>query len=314
MADQSAANNRLILKTKLRNPDDTNYLLAFNAQSTRLAIHSDGDSQVVVFDPHSGREVGRVVKFHHLVSMDFLSADVLLLVQQPHWKSSGFTPGRCVRWDLRRGKRDLIWEHEHLQCVAVNHKGRVVAFGADQGLVLFDVAKKKVLHQRKTALPLYPERALVSAGGSYAAIGMSTERSSTRPRVVMVWDVAEARRQRTFEINWDCLSGLAFNGDTLGMAVATWHDVQVFEPEQGEDPVLVYNPEEPALAMQFREQGMLALLLDDGTRVILRIKTGKVVRSVPPPTELVLKYSAANAEWSMFAAPTAGGVFVWKEE
>ena len=314
MAEQTPATNGLILKPKLKRPEDTHYLLAFNAQSTRLAVHSDGDSQVVVFDPHSGREVGRLVKIHHVVSMDFLSADVLLLVQQPHWKSSGWTPGRCVRWDLRRSKRDIVWEHEHLQCVAVSPKGRVVAFGADQGIVLFDGVKKKILHQRKTGLPLYPERALVSARGSYAAIGMCTERSSTSPRVVMVWDVEEARRHRTLELNWDCLSGLAFHGDTLGMAVATWHDVQVFEPDRGEDPVMVYEPEKPALAMQFQEPGLLALLLDNGRRVFLRIKTGKVVRSVPPPTELVLVYAAANADWSMFAAPTAGGVFVWKAE
>jgi WD40 repeat protein len=312
MPERRAANNGLILKSKLKSPADSHYLLAFNAQSTRLAVHSDADRHVIVFDPRSGHALGHLVNIHHGVSMDFLSADALLLVQQPHWRSSRFAPGRCTRWDLRRGKRDLIWEHEHLQCVAVSPRGQVVAFGADQGLVLFDVVKKKILHQRKTELPLYPERALFSARGTYAALGFHMQRST---RAVMVWDVAEARRQRTFELHWDHLSCLAFHGDTLGMAIATWHDVQVFEPDCGEDPVLVYQPEKPpVLAMQFREPGLLTLLLDDGTRVSLRIKTGKVVRRVPPPTDLVMSYAAANADWSMFAAATAGGVLVWKEE
>jgi hypothetical protein len=311
VVERGVVGSGLLLATDFPGPQDADHLLAFNARGTRLAVGCEDASHVLVFDPRSGREVARLADLPHLTSMGFLSAEVLLLVQQPHMNDGAFRPGRCLRWDLRRGGREIVWEDEGLRGVAVSPNGQVVAFGVRHGLVLYDLLKKQVRHRRESELCRRPERCAFSAGGRYAAVGLCGSDPGTSPRVVMVWDAEEGRRYRTFEVSADFLSALAFRGDTLGLAAATWSDVYLFEPDRGEDPAASYRFEERASALQFRGRGMLVVLLENGCQVCLRSRTGQVARRVPPPAGRRLGYAAASADWSRFAAAAEGGVFVW---
>ena len=64
--------------------------------------------------------------------------------------------------------------------------------------------------------------------------------------------------------------------------------------------------------LAFRDGGKtLAVLTYGGEVTLLRAKTGRVVRRIPPPTGHTLWNGTVNEDWSLFAAVTVGGVFVW---
>jgi hypothetical protein len=313
VVDRGAVGSGLLLATDFPGPEDADHLLAFNARGTRLAVGCDQASHVFAFDLRSGREVARLADLPHLTSMGFLSAEVLLVAQQSHMQGGAFRPGRCLRFDLRRGGRELVWEEEGLRSVAVSPTGRVLAFGVSNGLALYDTLKKQVLHRGESEVCRRPEHSAFSTGGRYAAVGLCGSAAHTSPRLVIVWDAEEGRRHRTFEIRADCLSALAFRGDTLGLAAAAWRDVYLFEPDRGEDPAVTCRFEKRVSALQFRGGGgrTLAVLLEDGGLVLLRARTGQVEHRVPPPAGRAVGYARPSADWSWFAGAAEGRVVVW---
>jgi hypothetical protein len=130
--------------------------------------------------------------------------------------------------------------------------------------------------------------------------------------MVMVWDTEKGRRWRTFPVGIYA-DPMAFRGDTLALAVGSGQ-IQLFEPDQGEDPVATYLVAGYADAMQFRNGGeVLAIAAGHpGGVTLLETATGQVRCRVIPPGNREVGQSQPNADWSMIASATDGGILIWR--
>jgi hypothetical protein len=173
MVDRGTKDEGLLLSTDFPGPEDRDHLSAFNSSGTRLAAGCDRASHVFVFDPRSGRQVARLEDLPFVSSLAFLAPEVLLIGQQHHVKGGKYRPGRCVRCDLRRGRREVVLEGEQLRNVAVSPNGRVVAVGESAGLVLYEAARWRARHHLR-ALPGYGGswHTVFSRGGRYVAASL----------------------------------------------------------------------------------------------------------------------------------------------
>jgi hypothetical protein len=279
-------------------------LLAFNAQSTRLAVSSRDGDHVLIFDLSSGGESARLGGLCRVQWLDFLSAEVLLVAHE----------GGCLRYDLARDRDELLWGDYKTFCAAINPTGRVVAIGDRLGFALYDPVKRRVLREFRSGLGTYARHLAFSTRGRYVAADLTGQETGS-PRVVMVWECGSGRRYRTYEIINENVDGLAFPRDTLALAVAAGtHGIQLFEPDRGEDPEVTFELErlQMVCAMRFRNNGRtLTVLFHGGALVHRSVKTGEVVGRAAPPAGRSLLRAAPNADWSQFAAETEGGVFVW---
>jgi hypothetical protein len=294
MVDRGAKSEGILLATDFPGPDDTDHTLVFNARGTRLAAACGAAQHVLVFDPRSGREVARLGKLPCLSSLAFLSPEVLLIAQHHHYKGERQRPGRCVRWDLRRGSHEIVLEGAYLLNVAVSPNGRVVAIGGNEGPV-----------------PGYGGswNTLFSCGGRYVAANVADEMG--KQDLITVWNALDGRRQRTFEAAQSARL-VGFRGDTLTLAVGgSHHGLLLYKEDEGEEPAATYPLDDYANAVQFRSRA-IAVLLDRGGLVFLQAETGRIQRQRTPPADRVLRYATPSADWSTFAAATEGGVFVWK--
>jgi hypothetical protein len=309
MVGQGTKDEGLLLSTDFPGPQDRDHLSAFNSSGTRLAVGCDGASHVFVFDPRSGRQVARLADLPVVSSLAFLSPEVLLIGQHHHVKGEKRYPGRCVRCDLRRGRREVVLEEAYLRNVAVSPNGRVVAIGESAGPVLYEAARWRVRHRLTTLLGYGgPWNTVFSRGGRYVGASLY---GVQKDYLIAVWDAQNGRRQRTFEAAQSARL-LAFREDTLTLAVGGSHDeLLLYQQDEGEEPAATYALGDYANAVQFRGR-TLAVLLDGSGVVFLQADTGRVRRRLPPPTDRVLRYATASADWSLFAAAAEGGVFVWK--
>jgi hypothetical protein len=310
-ADRLSAGGGVLLATDFPDPEDADHVLAFNAAGTRLAAGCDrGAKHVYVFDPRSGREVARPGDLEGVTGLAFLAPEVLLIVHL----------GRCLRCDLRKDRREQLWPEDasHVPgqipwswlSAAVSPDRRTVALGAGEELILYDAIKRRV-RRRLTSLQDYfsPRHIVFSAGGRYVAARVSA--GDRGPWLIVVWDAHSGRRQRTFQAG-DFARPLAFRDDTLTLAVED-HGLQLYEADQGEEPAVRSAVGSWVTAVQFGPRGpMLTALLDNGTCLRVRRRTGEVVHSVAPPTQRTLGYATPNADWSRLAAAAKGGVFVWQ--
>jgi WD40 repeat protein len=306
MVGRGATDEGRLLATDFPGPDDDNHLLTFNARGTRLAAACDRADHVLVFDPRSGRQVARLEDLPSVSSLAFLAPGVLLIGQQHYVKGGKRRPGRCVRCDLRRGRREIVLE-EYLRNVAVSPNGRVVAVGESAGLVLYEAARWRVRH-RLTPLPGYGGawNTVFSRGGRYVATSLYGPQNDY---LIAVWNTEDGRRQRTFEAAQSARP-LAFREDTLTLAVGGSHEeLLLYQEDEGEEPAAAYPLRDYASAVQFRDRA-LAVLLDGGV-YLLHAETGRLRRRLPPPEGRVLRYATPSADWSVFAVAAEGGVFVW---
>lgn len=301
MVDRRANAEGLLLATDLPGPADAVHWIAFNPGGTRLAAGCDNLGHVFVFDPRSGHEVARLPDLSGVMGLQFLSAEVLLVGES---KS-------CLRWDLRRGSIEELWRPDQwgVTGAAASPDGRIAAIGWNEGVIVFEVARRRVLH-RLTSLPGFGSgRAIVfSGGGRYVAASLAKDKED----LIAVWDARNGKRQRTYEA-FQFARPLAFREDTLTLAVdGGGGELLLYREDEGEDPAASYPLENYPRAVQFRNRGRtLAVLQDGGDVTFVETKLGQGKRRVAAPPKPVLGYATPSVDWSTFAAATEGGVFVW---
>jgi WD40 repeat protein len=283
-------------------PPEKEWLVALNPRGTRLAVSCTDRDEVQVFDPGSGREVTRCTGFFRVFGIGFLSADVLLV--------TAFHG--CFRCHLRRGEREVLSPEGWLTRTTVSPNGRVLAIGRHGGLDLYDVRSRRVVRRLATNYTYnhWGRRAAFSAGGRYLAAELGNE-ADREPTLVVVWDARTGKRQRLFDTE---AHALAFRGDTLALAVADDHPrILLYEPDQGETPAKELTVGHTGCELQFRDGGRtLAALLGNGEFVQFQVKTGRVLRRIPPPAHPQPMWRCvASADWSRFAGITEGGLVVW---
>jgi hypothetical protein len=314
MADRGALAMGLFLATDFAPAVDlpsgwgpeVEWLLAFNARATRLAVSYRYGKHLLVFNPRSGREVARLADFKYLQGLAFLSTEVLLVTYS----------GGCTRCDLRRGGRAALWEGDvQPSTLAVSPNGRDVAIGLYPGLVVLDTVKQEVRCRMRAGLargsdgygPRYAPA--FSAGGRYVAADLHQDQRGHH--LVVVWDAHTGRRQRIFDAD---ATALAFRDDTLALAVAddSCGEIQLYEPDQGEEPVARFRGYSLARALQFRDGGRsLGVLGYDGSLSLLSAENGAVLQRAAPSAGRELTWAVPSADWSLFAAATQGGVVIW---
>jgi WD40 repeat protein len=301
-----------LLPSSLPGPDDATHLLAFDNTGGRVVAGCDSNEIAFVFDAQTGREVARLDGLSHVTWLGFLSRDVLLAARIRHMHNYEAVPGQCEQLSLRRGHREVLFSDDSTRCAAVSPDGSVVAIGTGNGVALHDVRKKRLLRRLESAVAGQATHVTFSETGRYVAAAQTND-PGHGPWVVLVWDVEEGRRYRTFEVASDWFGGLAFCRDTLTLAVATWQDVILFHQSRGEDSVGTYPLEERCTALRFPSgpQTMEALL-HDGRIVRFRTGSGQVVRRGPGPAGRALGYAVPSRDWSRFAAAMEGGTFVWE--
>jgi hypothetical protein len=285
-------------------PPERHRLLALNPRGTRLAVSYNESDSVQVFDARTGREVTRCSGFKRLVGVEFLSAEVLLAT----------AADGCFRCDLRRGRRDVLSAESWPAGTTVNPKGRMVALGVDSGLILYDARTGKMLRRLRTDLarggpdPARGRCAAFSADGRYVAAALRS--AYDHWYLVVVWEIQTRRRQRVFDT---IAHALAFRDDTLSLALADdWGHINIYEPDQGEEPAVQFKVESLARALQFQAGGrLLTALLDKGTVIQFEGDTGRILRRQEPPDHDRIDSAVVNVNWSLFAGATERGVVVW---
>jgi hypothetical protein len=274
---------------------------AFNAANTLLAVGSrDGDIGVVL-DLADGREVARAegIQVRDREAFEFFGERLLAIRDR-----------ECVFYDVRRGEFETVFAPDGLypQSATIDPTGRLLAVGVHQGLILYDLHKRDVHRQLGTSVggaPLHPG---FSPGGRLVAADFITEAHGD---FLIVWDTADGRRWRTLEITSQGDPVVAFRGDTPAFVLGQ-NGLNLYEPDQGDEPVAHYpRPTYPA-AVAFRDENktLAAVGYRDGL-VVMDAATGRVKQAVDRPDGRELGYSAPSPDWSLIASSTEGGVFVW---
>jgi hypothetical protein len=285
-------------------------LVTLSPSGTRLAVSCEDADHVLVFDPHTGRQVARAEEFRGVYRLCFLSDQELLVTHRDG----------CHRWNVGPGgPRPPAPAPEGWQAsAALDPDGRLLAVGGSADLFLCDPRTEQVV--RRLA-PIYacggygPQcPPAFSARGRYVAADFHG--SDRGPDFVAVWEVGTGRRQRVIDGH---ASALAFRDDTLALAVSNSdRGLLLYEPDRGEEPAARFEVEDCAFAVQFRDGGRtLAALMAGGGFVEFDATTGAVVRRAPPPAEMAPAASeyvlrvAVSADWTRFAGVVEAKAVVW---
>jgi len=273
---------------------------AFNAANTLLAVGSRDEDVAVILDLADGRERARVegIQLSDLEAFEF-SGDKLLAIRD----------GTCVFYDVRRGEFETVFTPDglHPQSATVDPTGRLMAVGVEQGLILYDLQKRKVRRRLGTYIDGAPLNPGFSPGGRFVAADFITEAYGD---FLLVWDTADGKRWRTLEISSGDLV-VAFRGDTLSFVLGQ-NGLDLYEPDQGDEPVARYPKPDYPEAVAFRDGGktLAAVGYKDGL-VMIDVATGRVKQAVDRPDGREIGYSAPSADWSLIASTTQEGVLVW---
>jgi hypothetical protein len=274
--------------------------LAFDGQSTRLAAACRECDYAVVLELPTGREVARVsgIALADLNAFEFFGEGLLAIRQD-----------KVVRCDLREGTFTTVWAEQGVypQSATLVPDGRLLAIGVQGGLILYDLQNKQTrrLNSRADAAPYHP---VFSPGGLYVAADLFDYGG---PDFIVVWDTRSGRRCRTFEVGFDYLGAMAFRGDTLALAVGQ-SDIDLYEPDQGEEPAKTYSVSGEPEAMQFRDGGATLAVVGYGEGLtLLETSTGRVLRRAGPPGNRKVGCCQPNADWSLLAGGIEGGILLW---
>jgi WD40 repeat protein len=302
MAKQPAENPAVVLTPDLDQPVT---MAAFNGPGTRFAVTHWNANRVLIFDPHTGQEVGRVKKLNNVRGVNFLSPDVVLVVAD----------GVCWRHDLRTGRRALLWQEKGKWAYGttlVSPDGRVVAIGSHNCLDLYDVARGRVRHRFHTEFADIPYARGFSADGRRVAVELHLE--ALHDRLLVVWDVKTGKRLRTYEVRY--ILGLTLRGDTLAVTDPDRSfngSLCLFDLREGEDPVAEYKGLW-GQALRFGEdERTFELLGDDGSMTRLRRGRSRVVfRANPPDRWDYAENKWVSPDWSLLAGALEDRVLVWR--
>jgi hypothetical protein len=135
-------------------------------------------------------------------------------------------------------------------------------------------------------------------------------KSAYQVNSVMVWDTQRGRRWRTFE-GGHSVGAMTFRGETLALAIGE-HQIDLYEPDQGEDPAANYSIPGIARAMRFRDDGATLAVTTFGAGFTeLETSTGRVLRQAGAPENRAVGECRPNADWSVIAGSTDGGILLW---
>jgi WD40 repeat protein len=274
--------------------------LAFNAQGTLLAVAWPDADYAIVLDVATDREVARVTELwlrdYH--TFEFFGDKLL-----------GLADSGIVCWDVRSGTLETLWAKNGVTPLSatISPDGRQLAIGIVGGFILYDLVDKRS-RRLQTLFESRCYRATFSPGGRYVAAQLSLDSVLS---LVVVWDTATGRRWRTFP-GASYPEPMAFRGDTLALAIGS-SQIELFEPDQGEDPVATYAVAGMACALQFRNGGdVLAIAAGyGGSLTLVETATGQVRGQVAPPGNREIELAQPNADWSMIASAADGGILLW---
>jgi hypothetical protein len=305
MQEHDGANSAVVLATDLQGEID---LLAFSPCGNRLAVSSYGTNDVLIVDPHTGRQIGRIEKLSSMRALTFLSSDVLLMVHS----------GVCWRYDLRKQELATLWQADNTNAanlafgVLASPDGRVVALGINRGsMVLYDVKRQCVRHLLETQLAVVPRPLTFSTDGRFVVFEMYADERSGR--VLVIFDTKTGRRQRTYEVQF--AQAIAFAGESLGVIDYDRGATYLYELAEGEDPVAEF-PMSCGAGLRFAGEKTLELLGQDGSLHRLRGGKSRVVRpaSVPADWRDELYHFVPSPDWSLLAGTTQNKVVVWRTD
>jgi hypothetical protein len=273
---------------------------AFNVANTLLAVGSrDGDVGVIL-DLADGREVARAEGIHlrDLEAFEFLG-DKLLAIRD----------GACVLFDLAAGEFETLFApDEYPQCATTDPTGRLLAVGVERALILYDLQKQEVRCRLETRVDGAPLNPCFSPGGRLVAGDFLSGRGGG---FLLVWDTTYGKRWRTLELTSQGEVVVAFGGDTTAFVIGQ-NGLDLYEPDQGDEPVTRYPQPSYPTALTFRDGGKtLAAVGHGGGLVELDVASGRVKRAVDRPGDREVGYSFPSPDWSLIASATEGGVLVW---
>jgi hypothetical protein len=300
--EHGITNSTLLADTGLGGEVD---VVAFDPRSTRLALASSyGADQVLILDPHTGRELQRVREIRKVRGLAFLSSEVLLVVQA----------GICVRYDLRNREITLVWQEEGKAAfgVAASPDGQVAAIGTNWGgIVLYDLARRQVRHSRQTRLAEVPEPRAFSDDGRHVVVELRFEQlGSLSDRLLAVLDAGTGSWLRTYQIGF--AQALAFRGQRLGVLDYDRQGTFLYELTGGEDPVEQF-PEGCGAGLRFADDGSLEMLGQDGRLVRLQRGKSRVMRPASPPAGWGdLGRFVASPDWSFLVGTSEDKVGLWQ--
>jgi hypothetical protein len=271
--------------------------LAFHARGTWLAAACEEADYAVVLDITTGREFARVTEVTLMAGTTFeFFGDRLLAI----WDG-------VVLCNPIDGSRETLWIEDGVypKSATLSPEGRLLAIGVRGGLILYDLARKQS-RRLETYLDGVPSRPTFSPGGRYVAADFFPYGG---PCEIIVWDARDGRRWRTFPAGRS-LATVAFRGDTLTLAIGQ-SGFAMYEPDQGEEPTAIYELGEMPCAMQFRGDGQLAATCYGKGLILLETSTGQVLCRVGSPGNREVGYCQPNADWSVIAGGTDGGILLW---
>jgi WD40 repeat protein len=214
VAKAGAGDAGLFVPFAFPNTGDDRPLFALNPSGTRLAVSWEGADSVHVFNARTGQAVTRFTSLKHVYCVAFASANALLVA----------TEKGCVRFDLTRRRRETLLSDPGLRSIDLSPDSRIVAFGIEHGVVLYDTRNKQVLHRLTSDLMgwgfegVWGRLAAFSAGARYMACAILDW--YYHAYFVVIWEVQTARalRYRARDRAWELLLD---NGSIVRIAAAT---------------------------------------------------------------------------------------------
>jgi WD40 repeat protein len=208
-------------------------LLRLSPEGTRLAITQEPRSEseravLVVQELPSGREMRRCENLQRVTDVVFRSEDELFVLHGTE----------CRLCDLAKNRQHVLWLGDATKASGYPSKGalspdkKTLALGVGGGLLLLDIARKRLRRQFAAPLGGHVHTATFSPDGTLVAAEFA-DGNYLYFCFVLVWDVQREKLVRLLKVDAQELRALAIRPDNRLIAIGGWYS-----------PILVYRLEE----------------------------------------------------------------------